>query len=315
MVIAGYRLNLDALLARIVYRWRWRIILTAVALTLGTGLVTGALPPVWRGEARLIVRAEPGAQITVDGHAWPATAYAGTHTVAATLADGRTAWADVTLVAGEALTITLPSGLPSPRVQLLAPAAPGLRIDRVWWADESWRMVSMPVPRPTSEGEAVSPAPTPYAGQTVALGAGRAERLATIDAYAGLADQAYVGDALVEAVYAPDPQAGRMGAPAGTVEVRGWGGQTRAVTVTVPLTLVRFNPQGDSLLLAEQIAAGEQVSLVARDDTHVPLVAVPGHITRVTWHDEGDAVALASRQGDRLTLTLIRLRPSVVTAV
>jgi hypothetical protein len=161
----------------------------------------------------------------------------------------------------------------------------------------------------------VSPAPTPYAGQTVALGAGHAERLTTIDAYAGLADQAHVGGALIEAVYAPDPQAGRMDAPAGAVEVRGWGAQTRAVTVTAPLTLMRFSPQGDSLLLAAQTAAGEQVSLVARSGTHIPLVAVPGHITRITWHDEGDAVALTSRQRGRLTLTLIRLRPSVVTAV
>jgi hypothetical protein len=176
-------------------------------------------------------------------------------------------------------------------------------------------MLSVPVPLPTPEGDAVSPAPAPYAGQTVALGVGHAERLATIDAYAGLADQAHIGGELAEAVYAPDPQAGRMGTPTGIVEVRGWGAQTRAVTVTAPLTLVHFSPQGDSLLLAEQTAAGEQVSLVARGGTHIPLVAVPGHITRITWHDEGDAVALTSRQGVRLTLTLIRLRPSVVTAV
>jgi hypothetical protein len=30
MIIAGYRINLDALLARIVYRWHWNIAVVAL---------------------------------------------------------------------------------------------------------------------------------------------------------------------------------------------------------------------------------------------------------------------------------------------
>jgi hypothetical protein len=316
VTFAGYRFNIDALLARIVYRWHARLVLALVALIACVGIASGLIPPFWRGAAVLAVQTAPEARITVDGRAWPYQVYAGMHTVMAQIPDGRMSWANVTLAAGEPLTITLPSGLGEPRTQLLAPAAPDLKIDRVWQADGGWRVLNMPAREAVAEGEDVTLSELlPYTGQTVMLRAGGAERLSTLDAYAGLADQVHIGGALIEAVYVPNEQAGRGSAPAGIVDVRGWRTETMPITMSAPLTLVRFSPPGDALLLVEQAAAGEQVSLVQASGERTMLVALPGHITRVSWHDDGRAVVLHSRQGEHLTLTLIRLRPTVVTAV
>jgi hypothetical protein len=317
MIFAGYRLNADALLARIVYRWHWMVALGLLAAVALVGLMTGAIPPVWRGSAALVVTAAPGATITVDGRAWPSPLYAGEHRVIAELPDGRATWADFVIASGETISITLPAGLPEPRERALPPAAPGMRIAQVWWADGSWRVQSQPVEeRPRGATPSSEPIVTPGPGQTVAVGAQGAERLATIDAYAGLADQVHVGDQLLEAVYVPVGQSSYGDRTLGMVEVRGWAEQTTPITVTSPLSLVRFSPTGDAILVAEQTTIdGEQVSIVGRDGTRASVVAVPGHITRLSWRDDGRGVVLHSRQGDRLALTLVRLEPSIAAAV
>src|SRR5207302_1582719 len=110
------------------------------------------------------------------------------------------AWADVELSAGAILSLTLPPGLPEPRERALPSAAPGTHIDQVWWADDAWRVLSVPDPPPTPDARHQTIAtPTPQPGQTVAVGAQRVERLATLDAYAGLADQVHAGGQLREA--------------------------------------------------------------------------------------------------------------------
>ena len=45
MIIAGYRINLDALLARIVYRWHWNIAVVALVASALIGVAGGFIPP------------------------------------------------------------------------------------------------------------------------------------------------------------------------------------------------------------------------------------------------------------------------------
>jgi len=204
MNIAGYRINLDALLARIVYRWRGRALALAVLLISGTGLAAGIIPPFWRQQATLAINAVSGATVTVDGQSWPRAIYAGGHAVQAAMPDGRRSWADITLRASQALTVTLPAGLAVPRERPLPPAAPGSHIERVWWADGTWRVQSVQNPPPTAKDSQTQPAgitPTSQPGQVVAVSAQGMERLPTLDAYAGLADQVHVNSQLFEAVY------------------------------------------------------------------------------------------------------------------
>jgi hypothetical protein len=86
--------------------------------------------------------------------------------------------------------------------------------------------------------------------------------------------------------------------------------------ISMPLALVRFAPDGDLLLWAETIASGgEQVYLARPGAERMPVVAVPGHITRLSWRPDSSAVVLHSIAGDRLTLTLVRLQPSIIAAV
>ncbi|NWG20223.1 MAG: hypothetical protein HXY39_07825 [Chloroflexi bacterium] len=308
MIIADHRINMDALLARIVFRWHWKIVACMLALLALFGLASGTIPPFWRGRATLHIQSPPEALITVDGRHWPVDLYAGDHTIVAALPDGRRSWVNLTLGASETREVVLPPGLPAPREQQLPAAAPGMHIDMIWRADGAWRLQSAAMPLPEDDGS--EEAGIVAATQTVAISARGIERLTTIDAYRGLADMIHAGSTRYEAVYEPHRPGMQSG---GQVLVHGW---NRAPVVTEgDVSLVRFAPDGAGLLLAERAAAGEQISYVTRSGPPAPVVAVPGSITGLVWQPGGDAVVIASRMGNERTLTLARLRPAPVAAV
>ncbi|MFL5800908.1 MAG: hypothetical protein ACJ8CR_04125, partial [Roseiflexaceae bacterium] len=102
----------------------------------------------------------------------------------------------------------------------------------------------------------------------------------------------------------------------GTIDVRGWGQTVQTIPMSASLALLRFAPNGAALLLAEQVpSSGEQVYLLRPNQARAPLVAVPGHIVRLSWRPDSAAVVIHSIQGERLTLTLVRLAPSIIAAV
>jgi hypothetical protein len=308
MIVAGYRINLDALLARVVYRWRWKIALTVFAVGIVTGVANGVIPPFWRGRAELRVQAAPEAYITVDGRRWNGDIYAGTHIVAATLPDGRRSWVYLTLQSGETVSLALPPGLPAPEVRRMPSAAPGMRLASIWRAGDSWRVQSIaPPPSSTDAEDAEGYFP---ATQTIAISTAGVERLTTIDAYRGRADVLTVNGARYEAVFEPAQAGSRQES---RIIVRGWKHPTASVVGDA--SLVRFAPDGPALLLAERTVAGEQIRYMTPDAPPVAVVALPGEITRVAWHPSGDAVVIASRDGAQRALTLARLRPTPVAAV
>ena len=230
--------------------------------------------------------------------------------------DGRRAWADIELRAGQALTLTLPTGLATPRERSLPAAAPGTHIEQVWWADGTWRVVSVPHQPSEAEAEPEQPTPTPSPGQTIAVGRQSVERLTTLDAYVGLADQAHRNSQLLEAIYRPNLNQGFGGQTLGTIEVRGWSSIVQTLPISAPLTLLRFAPDGAALLAAERVpSGGEQLFLLRPAQPRVPLVAVPGRIVRLFWRPDSTAVVIHSLQGERLTLTVVRLAPTIIAAV
>ena len=315
--VGRYQINLDALLARIVYRWRLQATALALLLVGAVGVATGIIPPFWKGRAGLAVLAAPGATVQLDGQPWPRAVYTGEHTLLASLPDGRNSWAHITLRASQALTLTLPAGLSAPIERSLPPAAPGTHIEHVWWADDAWRVLSVQDPPATLQDSRAQPAgvtATALPGQTVAVSAQGMERLPTLDAYAGLADQVHVNHRLVEAVYRANPEHGFSNLSTGSIELRGWGA-AQTFPISAPLTLLRFAPDGATLLEAEQVpSGGEQVYLIAQNRTRVPLVALPGQIARLSWRPDGSAVVIHSIQGEQMTLTLVRLAPRVSAA-
>jgi hypothetical protein len=319
MNLGPYRINLDALLARLIFRWRGRVLAVALVLLVAAGLASGVVPPFWNGRAALAIVAAPGATVRIDNRNWPRQIYAGQHSILATSPDRRTAWADIDLRANEVLTLTLPAGLPEPRERSLPPAAPGTHIDQVWWADGAWRVTSVQDALPEPEDRrrtSYEPTPTPQTGQTVAVSAQSVERLATLDAYAGLADQVHHNDQLIEAVYRPNIDRGVSEPALGSIEVRGWGRAVQTTPISAPLTLLRFSPDGAALLAAEQLpGGGEQVYLITPDIRRTPVVAIPGHISRLSWRPDSSSVVIHSVQGARLTLTLARFAPASVAAV
>ncbi len=316
MILLRYRVNSRALLARVVYRWHWQVLLSVVALTAGCAIASGLIPPVWRGAAALTVVAASGATVTVDNRSWPFTLYAGEHTVAATLPDGRVSWTTVELKAGQALTLTLPRGLATPRVRQIPPAAPGTTISSIGWADGAWRVHSSALPelgqnsgtaRTGDEHVPVMPA------QTVAITAEGLEPLATLDAYGGRADHVQVNGTRREAVYRADTARGRTN---GVLHVRGWSDTTETIGLSQTLTLVRWSPTGTALALAEQVGAdAEQLSILRRGGTLEAVVAVPGHIHDIRWSSDGLGLVLWSQRHNRLTLTLARITPTIAARV
>jgi hypothetical protein len=308
MIIAGYRINVDALLARVIYRWHWKIALTTLAVGMLTGIVSGVIPPFWHGRAELRVQAAPEARITVDGRPWDGDIYAGTHIVAATLPDGRRSWVRLALRSGETVSLSLPPGLPPPQVRQMPSAAPGMRIASIWRAGDSWRVQS--IMSPPSGAEAKDADGNTPATQTIAIGTWGVERLTTIDAYRGRADVLTINGVRYEAVYEPAQPGSRQDSQ---IIVRGWTHMT--ATVVGNASLVRFAPDGQALVLAERTVAGEHVRYLTPDAPPVAVVALPGEITGLAWHPSGDAVLIASRDGVQRALTLARLRPTPVAAV
>lgn len=308
MIIAGYRINVDALLARIIYRWHWKI--AVAVLTVGSliGIAGGAIPPFWRGRVELSVQAAPQARITINGNPWTGEIYAGTYTVAATLPDGRRSWVRLTLQSGETVSLSLPAGLLVPQIRQIPSAMPGMRIAAIWRAGDSWRVQSI-TPLPL-DAEAKDNDEAMQTTQTLAIGASGIERLTTIDAYRGCADVLVVDNVRYEAVYEPAQPGGRRESQ---IVVYGW--EPMTTTVVGNVSMVRFAPDGQGLLLAERTVAGEQVRYMTPDASPVPVVALPGKITDLAWHPSGDAVLIASRDQDQHTLTLARLRPTPVAVV
>ena len=308
MIIAGYRINLDALLARIVYRWHWNIAVVALVAGALIGVTGGFIPPIWRGRAGLIIQTVPGASIDVDGRPWTGEMYAGAHTVAATLPDGRRSWAHLTLRSGETATLSLPPGLPAPRVRRMPSAAPGMPVAAIWRAGDSWRVQSVEAPpTETRENDADR---RDLATQTIAIGSRGVERLMTIDAYRGRADVLTVGSVRYEAVYEPARPGSQQ---ENQVVVRGW---DRVIATSVGnVSLLRFAPDGQALLLAERTVAGEQIRYMTPESPPTPVVAIPGRITGLAWHPAGSAVLIASSEDERRALTLARLRPTPVATV
>lgn len=317
MNIGIYHINIDALLARMIYRWRIQM-LSIVAVVAGVFVLwSGIVPPFWRGTATLSITAAPNAAIQFDGKSWPLPVYAGNHRVTAVLPDGRSSWADLELHAGQTLSLDLPPGLSAPRERPLLSAAPGMHIADVWWADNGWRVTSVPntPPEPERGTKNGSSMPTARAGQTIAIGDQATVRLPTLDAYAGLADQMYVKGRLREVVYRPQHDGGFAEQERGSIEIRGWGNDA-TIPVSNSLTLLRFAPDGSTVLEAERVAdGGEQVYLLRPNQARVSVVAVPGRIVRLSWQPDSRAVVIHSEQGDHLTLTLVRLEPSIVAAV
>ncbi len=316
MTLFGYRLNGRALLARVVYRWRMQALIILLALLVGCGLTVGLIPPLWRGTAQLEVEAPPAAVITVDGYAWPFTLYAGRHTVAAELPDGRRSWATVDLQAGRPVTLTLPAALPAPRVRPIPPAAPGTDISWIGWADGAWRVQSTVMPEATQDarqGRSNGSGGPPVAAQTVAITAAGLEPLPTLDAYGGRADQVHVNGVRYEAVSRVDSLSQRG---QGLLEIRGWDDPPQTVALSGTLTLVRWAPTGEALLIGEQIGAeAEQLRLLRRNGASDAVLAVPGRVRDVIWSADGSGVVLASQHATRVTLTLVRLQPTIAARV
>lgn len=296
MVIAGWRINFDALLARMVYRWSGRTLMVMLAACATVALLAGAVPPVWRGEAQLRLNGHPEARLEVDGKPWPHQLYAGTHVAVATLPDGRRSSVEFVVRRGETATITLPPGLAKPRVRALPPDGPESTVFRASFVDGTWRVQS----RRSDDVDA--------AVQTVALRSGGLEPLSLLDAYGGRADTVTAGSRSYSALYRP-----AANGSAGALEVRGWqGGGTFAITGT--LTFVRWAPDAHLLLAAERLRSdGEELRVFSPDAEPAPVLAVPGHVSDIVWHPAGDAAALLSRHRNRLTLTAIRFRPTFAT--
>jgi hypothetical protein len=290
VIIAGYRFDGEALLARLVYRWHWHclalLLLTVLAVLL-------SLNPFWFGDATVQLIAPPDAVVTVDGHPWSPVVRAGHRRFVATMPDGRRSWSDMTLVAGITTTVRLGGGI-GVTVRPVPPAAPGMRITAVMPDAGGWRVVSQPAPD----------AATSLSQQTMYIGSESSSRMVTIDAYRGLADQAQVAGRLVEALARQEPDIGLA------LTVRGWTDHTRPIDIADDVSRVVLAPDGATVALIQPLDGGEQLTLLTPREV-VPVVAVPGTIVRIIWQPQGAACAVYSIDAGRLALTLVRARPTV----
>ncbi len=317
MQIGAYRINLDALLARMVYRWRVRVLGAMLLLVALVGLLSGLIPPFWNGRATAGDyrrargnRADRRAQLAAPGLRGPAYD-----------SDNNARWPS-RLVRHRA---TCWSGADAHAPHWPGDTTRALPASRsAWHAYRAglvgrWRLAGCEYSqtrRLKLRRSQDQPTPTSAPSQTIAVGRQGVERLTTLDAYAGLADQVHRNSQLIEAVYRPNPSQGFSDQALGSVEVRGWSSAVQTIPISAPLTLLRFAPDGAALLAAERVpSGGEQLFLLRPGQSRVPLVAVPGRIARLSWYPDSTAVVIHSIQGERLTLTVVRLAPTIIAAV
>ncbi len=315
VAFAGYTLNLRALLARLLYPWRIVTISGILLLIMSCGLLSGIIPPFWRGQGQLVITAAPATTLTINGR--PGTANAtvrsGDYHIVATTSDGAASWADVTVRSGITTTLTLPPPLRT-TTRTIPVGAPGSILTTIWWANNGWRITSNPL-SPTAGPSASGPTPTPEAGQTVALVGERSQRIPTIDAYAGIADEMQIGGRSLSAVFVGQRNYGGS-VRDGVIAVTGWTTATTAFTTTSGATLVRFAPDGNALVFGEQIGSGTRLSVGRRDGSVAAIVALPDPIIAIDWQDgRSDALAVVSANATRMTLTMARLGTPTIAAV
>lgn len=321
IVLGPYVLNLRALGARLIYRWRGRTLATLAALGLALGLALGWIPPIWRGQATLQVTAPPGATIWLDGRPWHGgPLYAGTHVLASHLPDGRRSEVTLTLAAGATRAVQLPPGQ-RPRQRRLGAAAPGLQLSQIWWADGAWRVQSAPAPVSdgTRAAAAASPPPVPAGPvQTLALGPRGGEPLAVIDAHGGVADQLHAQGRLIQ-ITPGQATSGAAAMPA--VVVQGWRDTPQTVPVSQTVTLARLAPDGQRALLGTALATeplplgyaptaaaprAHQLAVLRPGQSPQVITTLAGTITDVQWAPDGRLVAISSQDQNTLSLTLLR---------
>ena len=290
MIIAGYRFDGEALLARLVYRWHWHCLALLLLAVFGIVLLRN---PFWLGDAMIRLMAPPDAVVTVDGRAWSPVMRAGHHRFVATMPDGRRSWSDITLMAGITTTVRLSGGI-TVSVRPIPPAAPGMSITSVMPDASGWRVVSQPL----ANGVTALPP------QTMHIGSRSSARMVTIDAYRGLADQVHVAGTLVEALARDEPDIGLA------LTMRGWPAQRRPIDIADDVFRVVLAPDGATVALIQPLEGGEQLTLLTAREM-LPVVAVPGSVTRITWQPQGHACVIQSVDAGQLSLTLVRVRPTI----
>jgi hypothetical protein len=324
MTIGRYRVDGEALLGRIIFCWHWKLALASIVLLGLGGVLSGAIPPVWRGEAFLTVQADPQATILVDGKAWPFPVYAGRHRIEARYADGRRSWTQVVLKPQEERLVALPQAAHPPRVRTLPPPAPGSVIKRIWWADNGWRVQSGPSsaePSPSPGAMAYGEEPVAVLPeQTVAFTSTGLEPLSTLDAYGGKADVLQHDGRRLEAVFRADTTGMALGSTqvrGGILEVRNWRSGHVTVPVSHTVTMVRWSPHGTSLLVGEQLTTdAEHLNLLQLSKRALQaVVAIPGRIENIIWSPAGNAAVVISQREQRVTLTMVRTAPTVASRV
>jgi hypothetical protein len=272
MIIAGYRFDGEALLARLVYRWHWHCLALLLLAVFGIVLLRN---PFWLGDAMIRLMAPPDAVVTVDGRAWSPVMRAGHHRFVATMPDGRRSWSDITLMAGITTTVRLSGGI-TVSVRPIPPAAPGMSITSVMPDASGWRVVSQPL----ANGVTALPP------QTMHIGSRSSARMVTIDAYRGLADQVHVAGTLVEALARDEPDIGLA------LTMRGWPAQRRPIDIADDVFRVVLAPDGATVALIQPLEGGEQLTLLTAQEM-LPVVAVAerslasaGPLVPLAWSED-----------------------------
>lgn len=189
--LGPYRIHLDALLARVLYRWRVETIIAATALLLiivGPRAVEVAFD-VARPTAEVTIVAPDGATVWVDGTPWDGTMRVGAHVIEARRGDQTTS-RSVIITDTSPVTITLPDPWPSPIVNEAA-LPTGASLIRVQMTAAGVRLDYQVEPPPSDGGAAASSAaPRPRRVVMVATNDRRVEPFVTGSAYDGLYDEA-----------------------------------------------------------------------------------------------------------------------------
>lgn len=297
-------LHLDVLRARLRRRQRMLIrLLLCALLVIGIAVARPLLMTWLLGQGTIVITSAPtDVVVTLDGA--PASgssirALSGQHTLAVQRPGFYAATLPVVVARDQTTALELPRLRPRPIAQLVPLPGVGARwISAAPDALDGWRLATALIeanPTPASFG---APARDPRSDaiqlQLTELGLSRQSSLEAFPA----ADERVTPRGTSWAAY-DTASPGRAGwaEPAAHLSLR-WPGGSLVITPTAPINGLWWGPDGQTLVVALQHGAGQDLTIWTPADKALapPFVTVPGQVVALRWHPKSPAVVVLSRQ-------------------
>lgn len=285
----NYQVNLDAIAARIIYRWRTPLLLVSIMLIVISFapsllfIVTERMRPV----ADLTLIAPDTMEVTVDGTPWPTEVRTGIRTIVGRSGD-RVTRRDVALEPATPVTVSLRIGWAPLRLDAVA-LPQSAEAFRIYRDQDAIRVDYRIVAATESQGDASQPPATridpKMRRESMVFRAGIPERMVTSDAYNAWYDEANGQDERITVWARPESNRGEF-----RVTLSGEKSVTASATA---VDAVIADGKRKQALFTSYSSGVSDIFVLKQNGLIEPVGAVRGTLTLRFWAHQSDVCVMA----------------------